>query len=135
METFLKDVQYAVRALVRQPVFYALVILIQALGIAGTACVFSVVNTLVLRPSSFKEPDRLIHLQSSIPKKNVKPLAGRPLCEVSFPRGSLVGAVIRGDETAVPDGDTVVGPGDKVVLFALSGVARDVQQMFVTPSE
>ncbi len=90
METFLKDARYAVRALLRQPVFCALVILILALGIAGNACIFSVVNTLVLRPLSFKEPDRLIHLQSSIPKRNVPTFAISPAEYLDYKRQSSV---------------------------------------------
>ncbi len=78
MESLLKDLRYAIRGLIRQPVFSALVILILALGIAGNACIFSVVNTLVLQPLSFKDPDRLIHVQSSIPKMNVPTFAISP---------------------------------------------------------
>lgn len=78
MDGLLKDIRYAARGLVRQPVFSALVILILALGIAGNACIFSVVNALVLRPLTFEDPDHLIHLQSSIPKKNVPTFAISP---------------------------------------------------------
>ncbi len=48
---------------------------ILALGIAATACIFSVVNTLVLEPLNYEEPDRLIHLQSSIPKRGIPTFA------------------------------------------------------------
>jgi trk system potassium uptake protein TrkA len=42
-----------------------------------------------------------------------------PLSKVKFPKGALVGAVVHGEEIIVPRGDTVIKPGDRLIIFAL----------------
>lgn len=44
-------------------------------------------------------------------------LVDRPLRKISFPAGAILGAVQRGSEFLIPDGDTVIQPGDRVVVF------------------
>src|SRR4051812_6099941 len=60
MSTLPADLRYALRTLRRDAGFAALAILIAGLGIGASATVFSVVNTLLLRPLPFAEPDRLV---------------------------------------------------------------------------
>jgi putative ABC transport system permease protein len=43
-----------------------------ALGIAGNAAIFSIFNGLVLRPFPFPEPERLVDLDETAPKWNLK---------------------------------------------------------------
>ncbi|HEY0872390.1 MAG TPA: ABC transporter permease [Vicinamibacterales bacterium] len=57
---FLQDLRYTLRVLRRDAGFAAFAILIAGLGIGASVTVFSVVNTLLLRPLPFAEPDRLV---------------------------------------------------------------------------
>ena len=59
-DDLLQDLRYTVRTLRRDAGFATFAILIAGLGIGATATVFSVVNTLILRPLPFAEPDRLV---------------------------------------------------------------------------
>src|SRR4029450_2384327 len=56
----LQDLRYTIRTLHRDPGFAAFAILIAGLGIGASATVFGVVNTLLLRPLPFAEPQQLV---------------------------------------------------------------------------
>ena len=58
------------------------------------------------------------------------PIAGKRLRDAKFPTGSLVGAVIRGERTIVPDGNTVIRAGDKAIVFSLREVVPTVARLF-----
>ncbi len=60
LDTVLQDLRYTVRSLSRDRGFATIAILILALGIGANVVVFSVVNTLLLRPLPFYQPDRLV---------------------------------------------------------------------------
>jgi putative ABC transport system permease protein len=77
--TTLQDLRYAVRALRKSPGFTTTAALTLALGVGATTAIFSVVNTVMLRPLPFAEPDRLVRIWES----NVE--RGRPTFAVSHP--------------------------------------------------
>lgn len=56
------DLKFAVRALVRSPMFTTLAILCLALAIGANAGIFAVVDAVLLKPLPFDEPDRLAQL-------------------------------------------------------------------------
>ncbi len=58
------------------------------------------------------------------------PLVGEPLRKVALPSGVVIGAILRGQEVMLPNAETVVEPGDRVVLMALRENVKDVEQMF-----
>ena len=59
-DSILQDLRYTFRTLCRDPGFTTFAILIVGLGIGASATVFSVVDTLLLRPLPFHEPERLV---------------------------------------------------------------------------
>ncbi|MDU5027598.1 MAG: Trk system potassium transporter TrkA [Negativicoccus succinicivorans] len=70
----------------------------------------------VLSISSF-EDSKAVALELKVTEKN--PLVHRPLAEINLPGTTLLAAIVRGEETIVPNGRTVCEPGDQIVLFTL----------------
>ena len=65
LETLLRDLRYAFRMLLRSPVFTGVALLSLALGIGANTAVFSVVNTLLLRPYPFPDLGRIMLIREN----------------------------------------------------------------------
>lgn len=59
-------------------------------------------------------------------------IAGRPLMDCAWPRDSIVGAVVRDSSAFIPSGDTVIMPGDNLVIFFTRPAAKWVEKFFST---
>src|SRR5205085_3576485 len=71
LERLLQDLRYAVRMFARTPGFTRIAVLSLGLGIGGNAAMFSLVNTLLIRPLPYLEPDRLIRITGTYPRAAV----------------------------------------------------------------
>jgi predicted permease len=69
---FIQDIKFGLRMMRRSPGFSAVAVLVLMLGIGGTSAMFGIINTLVWRPISAQEPDRLVRIFS----KDKKPTGG-----------------------------------------------------------
>jgi trk system potassium uptake protein TrkA len=52
------------------------------------------------------------------------------LNQISFPKDSMIGGVIRGDSSFIANGYTLIKPGDKVVVFSLPSAIPKVSKFF-----
>ena len=80
----LDEIRFAVRVMRRTPVFSATVILTVALAIVANTTIFSVVNSVLLKPLPFRDPETLVQVAEKNDKLKLPTVASSVLNFVSW---------------------------------------------------
>jgi len=57
-------------------------------------------------------------------------ILGNPLRKIDFPAQSLIGMVVRDGNAMIPDGNMVLQPNDRAVIFTLPGKSKMLAGLF-----
>lgn len=62
-------------------------------------------------------------------------IVGKPIKKLAFPKGALLVSVIREENIIIPTGNTVVKPGDKVIIFAKRQAVAKIEKILTVKLE
>jgi|SRR5581483_10493196 len=118
LERLLRDIRYAARMFRRAPGFTAIAVISLALGIGGNVAMFTLVDTLLIRPLPFAEPNRLVRITGIYPR------AALPVFEQD---SRALDIALAGPEselnlTGVGEAIRVIGSSVSPNLFSVIGV-------------
>ena len=60
---------------------------------------------------------------------STSPIAGRPIRDIDFPEGVLIGAIQQGGKVIKPDGKLKIEAGDVILIFALTNDVPEVERL------
>ena len=78
MKNWSIDFKYALRSLRKSPMLVLTAVLTLAIGIGATTAIFSVVNTVLLKPLPYENPERLVLLWGEMTTRNVQNFPDSP---------------------------------------------------------
>ena len=135
MQTLRQDLRYGVRRLAHKPGFTIVVVLILALGIAANTAIFSVVNSVLLAPLPYDDPDQLVVIKETNPSRTVEQENVSPANFLDLEQQGLFDSVAAFYETASTlqggqDAEQVATAQVSVGFFKVLGVKPAVGQPF-----
>ncbi|MFC1530094.1 ADOP family duplicated permease [Gemmatimonadota bacterium] len=120
------DIRFGARLLVKQPIFTGAAVTILALGIGLTTTVFSVVQTVILNPFPYPEPDLLVRIYEVTPQGRTYTTSEPTLLDWQASAHSFagIGAYTWSNHTLTGDGEPESLSGGAVThnLLSILGV-------------
>lgn len=119
LERLLQDMRYAARMFRRTPGFTTIAVLSLAVGIGGNAAMFTLVNSLMVRPLPYRQPDRLVRITG------VYPHAAVPVFQQQSRTMDIAGVHPGSEYNLTGQGEAVriFGSAASANLFAVLGTA------------
>jgi trk system potassium uptake protein TrkA len=57
------------------------------------------------------------------------PIVGKPLSKLGLPKGIIIGAIVHNSEVIIPNGNTIIHPGDRIIVFSLTSDMASFKKM------
>ncbi|MEO7966770.1 MAG: ABC transporter permease, partial [Gemmatimonadaceae bacterium] len=127
---FMRDLGFAIRSLIAQPVFTIAAVLTLGLGIGVNAAIFSTVNAYLIKPLPVRDPERLITVVATLEGDNL-------VSQMSIPNfRDITGLKRVFDDAVIFGGDDVAfGTGEQAVRsFAMTTSGNYFTVLGVTPA-
>lgn len=137
MDSWIKDVKYAARTLLKNPGFAIVAIVTIGLGIGANTAIFSVVRTVLLQPLPYDEPDELVLLWGEMRNRGVTHFPMSPPDFQSYREGAEalddLAAVFTFNASLTGDGDPVQVTAASVTpnFFDLMGLSPALGRGFI----
>ena len=123
--TILPGIRYTLRSVGKSWRFAALFVITLAIGLAGVNTIFSVLNTVILRPLPFKHADRLVTITETVPFMG----SGPHICTLDeFQRWQKSGLLDYA--AAINTTDLTLTGGDRAELLSGAKVTPDFFRVF-----
>ncbi|MBI4712155.1 MAG: Trk system potassium transporter TrkA [Planctomycetes bacterium] len=58
------------------------------------------------------------------------PIIKKTLSEINLPREAIIGVVLKNNTPIIPRGDTIVKPGERVIVFTLPEAVKKIEKLF-----
>ncbi|WP_064505464.1 Trk system potassium transporter TrkA [Defluviitalea phaphyphila] len=59
-------------------------------------------------------------------------IVGKPISELGLPKGIIIGAVVQKGKVTIPNGNTIIEPNDRLIIFCLSSDVKSLEK-FIKP--
>lgn len=101
------------------------------MGVDRVVCAVSAVTGIIQQQAFIDEMTNVVSIGMGrvqiveVQINGESPVEGKKLWEITLPKESIVGCILRGDETLIPRGDTRILAGDTLVVLAGNGQELD----------
>jgi predicted permease len=139
LDALRQDVRFAVRTLARRPGFAAIAVLTLGVGMGATTAIFSLIDSVLLKPLPFHEPERLTTVWEVRPRFNLPRIEAAPLNYLDWQEQvqafESLGAYVNGFANLTGGGspERLVAPQVTPNLFPTLGVAPLIGRWFAAP--
>lgn len=136
MDSFFSDIRYALRSLIKNPLFATVAIVTLGFGIGANSAIFTVVNGVLMRPLPYADQDELLVMWTQFPDQNnlVFPVSPAEFLDYRSESEALaqVGAYGSGSATITGDGsaERVAATTATRDLFEVLGVQPTIGRIY-----